>query len=283
MARRWCRPWRMDHGMLELMLRPVRVAWRHRQLLTEMTRREVVRRYRGSLLGGLWLVLAPLLMLAVYAFVFGVVFQVRWGGVGDSKAMFAAVLFCGVSVFSLFSEVLNRSPALILENVNYVKKVVFPLEILSYVAVLSATLHFLFSLGVLLAFVTVSLGVPPASVVLLPVVLVPFLLALVGLSWVVAAFGVYLRDVGQVTGFVSTAMMFLSPVFYPITAVPEGFRHWLWLNPMTHVVEAFRGLLIFGTWPGLADLALLWAVGVGVLVLGHRVFARLRSGFADVL
>ncbi|NMG56050.1 ABC transporter permease [Aromatoleum aromaticum] len=264
-------------------LRPVGLAWRHRELLREMTRREIVRRYRGSALGAIWLVLAPLLMLAVYAFVFGVVFQVRWGGVGDSKAMFAAVLFCGVSVFSLFADVLNRSPMLILENVNYVKKVVFPLEILSYVAVLAACLHFAFSLVVLLVFVGVSMGVPPLSVVALPLVLLPFLLVLVGLSWLVAALGVFLRDVAQVTGFITTAMMFLSPVFYPITAVPESYRHLLWLNPMTHVVEMFRGILIFGRWPAWQELLLWWLVAAGALLIGHAVFRRLRSGFADVL
>ena len=264
-------------------LYPLQLAWRHRRLLQEMTRREIARRYRGSALGALWLVLAPLLMLAVYAFVFGVVFQVRWGGVGDSKAMFAAVLFCGVSVFAVFADVLNRSPMLIIENTNYVKKVVFPLEILSFVAVLAASLHFLFSLVVLLFFTTVSMGWPPASVLALPLVLVPFLLVLVGLSWIVAAFGVFLRDVAQVTGFITTALMFLSPVFYPITAVPEAYRTLLWLNPMSHVVEMLRAVVLFGQWPSVSEVALWWGVAMAVLWAGHAVFRRLRSGFADVL
>jgi lipopolysaccharide transport system permease protein len=264
-------------------LRPFSVAWCHRQLLLEMTRREIVRRYRGSVLGAVWLLLAPLLMLGVYAFVFGVVFQVRWGGVGDSKAMFAAVLFCGVSVFAVFADVLNRSPVLIVENTNYVKKVVFPLEILSYVAVLAASLHFLFSLAVLLVFTTVSIGFPSASVLALPLVLIPFLLVLVGLSWVVAAFGVFLRDVAQVTGFVTTALMFLSPVFYPITAVPEDYRHLLWLNPMSHVVEMLRAVVLFGQWPDWHQLVSWWAVAMGTMFLGHAIFRRLRGGFADVL
>lgn len=264
-------------------LQAVLLAWRHRQLVSEMTRREIARRYRGSVLGAIWLLLGPLLMLAVYAFVFGVVFQVRWGGVGDSKAMFAAVLFCGVSVFGLFADVLNRSPVLILDNVNYVKKVVFPLEILSYVAVLAASLNFGFSLLVLLVFIGFSIGVPPLSLIALPLVLLPFLFSVVGLSWMVAALGVYLRDLAQLTGLITTAMMFLSPVFYPITAVPENYRHLLWLNPMTHVVEMFRGVLIFGRWPQPGELALWWLVSGIVLVLGFALFRRLRAGFADVL
>lgn len=264
-------------------LTPLALAWKHRQLLLEMSRREVTRRYRGSVLGAVWLLLAPLLMLAVYAFVFGVVFQVRWGGAGDDKTMFAAVLFCGVSVFALFADVLARSPLLILDNVNYVKKVVFPLEILSYVAVLAATLQFFFSLLVLLVFIAVSIGMPPPSALALPLLLLPFLLVLVGLSWILAALGVYLRDVAQVTGFITTAMMFLSPVFYPITAVPESYRHLLWLNPMTHVVEAFRALLIHGQWPSPTEVALWWLVAALALAFGHAVFRRLRGGFADVL
>lgn len=273
----------MAEAALSRTLRPLSLAWQHRQLLLEMSRREVARRYRGSVLGAVWLLLAPLLMLTVYAFVFGVVFQVRWGGVGDSKTMFAAVLFCGVSVFGLFADVLNRSPVLILDNVNYVKKVVFPLEILSYVAVLAATLHFFFSLAVLLLFVAFSIGVPPPSALALPLLLLPFLLVLVGLSWILAALGVYLRDLAQLTGLITTAMMFLSPVFYPITAVPESYRYLLWLNPMTHVVEAFRAVLIHGQWPTLAEMALWWMAAALALSLGHAVFRRLRAGFADVL
>lgn len=273
----------MAETAMARLMQPLWLAWQHRQLLQEMTRREIVRRYRGSALGAVWLVLGPLLMLAVYAFVFGIVFQVRWGGVGESRSMFAAVLFCGVAVFSLFSEVFNRSPALILENTNYVKKVVFPLEILGYVTVLTAGLNFILSLVVLLVFIGFSMGMPPLSLLALPLVLLPFMLLLVGLSWVIAALGVYLRDVGQVTGLIATAMMFLSPVFYPVSAVPEGYRHLLWLNPMTHVVEMFRAVLIFGRWPAWEALVLWWLLAVLVLYAAHAGFRRMRGGFADVL
>lgn len=117
----------------------------------------------------------------------------------------------------------------------------------------------------------------------LPLVLIPFLLVLVGLSWVVAAFGVFLRDVAQVTGFVTTALMFLSPVFYPITAVPEDYRHLLWLNPMSHVVEMLRAVVLFGQWPDWHQLVSWWAVAMGTMFLSHAIFRRLRGGFADVL
>lgn len=273
----------MREARVARVLNPLRLAWEQRELLAELTRREVSRRYRGSMLGALWLLLAPLMMLAVYAFVFGMVFQVRWGGVGESKALFAAVLFCGVSVFALFSDVLTRSPALVVENTNYVKKVVFPLEILSYVAVAAAGANFLLALCVLLVFVAISLGTLPVTLVMLPVLLVPYLLMLVGLSWFVAALGVYLRDVAQVTGFLSTALIFMSPVFYPASAIPEGYRFLLALNPMAYVVEAFRAILIFGEWPEPRALAVYWAVSLVVLVGGYGWFRRLRRGFADVL
>ena len=276
-----------DASMFELgarnPLQSVALLWRHRQLVRERTGRESARRYRGAVWGALWRLRAPLLLLAVYAFVFGGVFQVRWGGVGDNKAMFAAVLFCGVGVFGLFADVLNRSSLLVLDNVNYVKKVVFPLEILSYVAVLAATLNLGFSLLVLLVFIGFSIGVPPLTLIALPLILLPFLFMLVGLSWIVAALGVYFRDLAQLTGLITTAMMFLSPVFYPITAVPEAYRHLLWINPMTHVVEMFRGVLIFGNWPSLVELFLWWMIAALILTIGYRLFRRLRAGFADVL
>ena len=270
-------------GPLRRVMRPLQLAWEQRQLFVELTRREIVRRYRGSMLGMLWLVIAPLLMLAVYSFVFGIVFKVRWGGVGENPAMFAAVLFCGVSVFTLFSEVLNRSPILIIENANYVTKVVFPLEILSYVAVAAATANFLLALGVLLIFVAISIGGLPLTLIMVPLLLIPYILMLVGLSWFVAALGVYLRDVAQVTGFISTALIFLSPVFYPVSAIPEAYRFVLLLNPMAYIVEAFRGVLIFGQWPDWKALAVYWIASAVVLVGGYAWFRKLRRGFADVL
>ena len=175
-------------------------------------------------MGLLWSFFNPVLMLAVYTFVFSVVFKARWAGGSDSKTEFALVLFAGLLVFNLFAECVNRAPGLILSNVNYVKKVIFPLEILPVVALGSAGFHFLISLVVWSIFYLLFFGIPPATILLLPLILIPLVLITLGISWLLASLGVYLRDVSQIIGVVTTVLMFLSPIFYPIVALPEEYR-----------------------------------------------------------
>lgn len=184
-------------------------------------------------------------MLAVYTFVFSVVFQARWGAGSESKTEFALLLFAGLMMFNLFAECINRAPSLILSNTNYVKKVVFPLEILPAVTLLSALFHGLISLGVwLLAYLV--FGLPHATALYLPLIVLPFVLFILGLSWALASLGVFLRDVSQFIGVVTMTLMFLSPIFYPATALPEDYRHLLYLNPLTPVIEQTRDVLFWG-------------------------------------
>ena len=222
-------------------------------------------------------------MLAVYTFVFSVVFQARWGGGSGSKTEFALVLFAGLLVFNLFAECINRAPGLILSNTNYVKKVVFPLEILPFVALLSALFHTLISLGVWLIAYTLFFGIPHLTVFYLPLVLLPFCLFLMGLSWALASLGVFLRDVSQFIGLLTTALMFLSPIFYPATALPEDYRRILYLNPLTTVVEQTRDVLFWGKTPDLFMLGIYCVVTLGIAWLGFAWFQKTRKGFADVL
>ena len=196
-------------------------AWRHRDLIGQMIHRDVTGRYRGSILGIVWSFFNPVLMLAVYTFVFSVVFKARWQVGSDNQTEFAIVLFAGMIVFGVFSECVNRAPGLILNNPNYVKKVVFPLEIMPWVSLGSAFFHALVSLGVLLLFSLIVSQSCPWTVFLLPAVLLPLALLVLGLGWFFSSLGVYLRDVGQTIGLVTTVLMFLSPVFYPVTAIPE--------------------------------------------------------------
>lgn len=190
-----------------------RSLWRNRQLIGRMGYREIVGRYQGSVMGLLWSVLNPILMLAIYTFVFSVVFQARWGEVGESRGQFAVVLFAGLIVHGLFAEVLNRSPQLVLSNVNYVKKVVFPLEILPVVQLMAAGFHALISVLVLLGAQWIIHGSVPATALLLPLVAFPLLLLTLGCAWVLASLGVFVRDVGQLVVFATTVLLFLSPVF----------------------------------------------------------------------
>jgi len=189
--------------------------WRNRELILASAKREILGRYRGSVLGLLWSFFNPIFMLAVYTFVFSVVFKARWSVGSESKTEFALVLFAGLIVFNLFAECINRAPALILANPNYVKKVVFPLETLTFVSLLSALYHALISLGVWLAAYVILFGVPHASALYLPFVVMPFALFILGLSWILASLGVYLRDVSQFIGVITSVLMFLSPIFYP--------------------------------------------------------------------
>lgn len=256
-------------------------------LTLQLARREIAARYRGSALGIVWSLLTPLFMLAVYTFVFGTVFNARWPaatGQGErSTAEFAAILFAGLTVFQLFADVINRAPGLILENVNYVKKVVFPLATLPMAALATTLFDTAVRLAVLLFFVAIVRGGIPATALLLPVVLAPYMLLVLGLAWFLSALGVYVRDVAQVVAPLVTAMMFLSPIFFPSTALPEWLQPVLALNPVALPVEASRAVLIWGTAPDWSGLAVYSFVSGAVATLGLVWFQKTRKGFADVL
>lgn len=257
--------------------------WRNRNLISVFVVREVAGRYRGSILGVLWSVFNPIFMLAVYTFVFSVVFKVRWSVGDESKGKFALVLFAGLMVFNLFAECIGRAPFLVLANANYVKKVVFPLEIFPWVTFGAALFHTLISLVVWLIFYTIILGVPHATIFFFPLLLVPMTLLVMGLSWFLAAIGVFLRDVGQIVGVIVTTLMFLTPIFYPLSAIPKKYWIFLYLNPLTFIVEQTRGLLIFGIHPAWGNLCLMTAITFLVAWLGFFWFQKTRKGFADVI
>jgi lipopolysaccharide transport system permease protein len=258
---------------------------RNRQLIVQMTKREVVGRYRGSAFGLAWSFFNPVFMLVVYTFVFSEIFKSRWGGVGasDSKTQFAVVLFVGMIVLNLFSEVLNRAPGLVLSNVNYVKKVVFPLEILPVISTGAALFHSLISLGVLLAAFGIFNGYLHWTAVFTPLVLLPLVILATGLSWMLASLGVFLRDVGQTIAIITTVLMFLSPVFYPVTAVPERFRPFIMANPLTFIIEQARDVLIWGHMPNWLGLGVYTLAAVVIAWAGYVWFQKTRKGFADVL
>jgi len=257
--------------------------WRNRELITASAKREVLGRYRGSMMGLLWSFFNPLFMLAVYTFVFSVVFKARWNMESDSKTEFALVLFAGLIVFNLFGESIIRAPAMVLNNPNYVKKVVFPLEILPVVTLLSALFHGLISLGVWLLAYLLFFGLPHATVLYLPLVILPLLLFVMGLSWGLASLGVFLRDVSQFITTVITVLMFMTPIFYPVTALPEEFRQWLYLNPITPVIEQARDVLYWGKHPDFSLLGIYTLASAMVAWLGFSWFQKTRKGFADVL
>jgi lipopolysaccharide transport system permease protein len=246
--------------------------------------REVVARYRGSWIGLAWSFFNPLLMLAVYTFVFSVVFKSRWSASGEeSQSEFALLLFAGLIVFNLFSEIFNRAPGLVISNVNYVKKVVFPLEILPLVALGSALFHTLVSLIVLLLAQLVLRYSIPWTIIFFPLVLLPLLFASLGVAWFLSALGVYVRDIGQITGVLSTVLMFTSAVFYPLSALPEVYQPWLSLNPLALIIDESRKVLVEGVLPNWFALGLAFLVGLALAFSGFWWFQKTRKGFADVL
>lgn len=259
--------------------------WIQRALAWEMAKREVYSRYQGSVAGLAWSFFYPVLMLGVYTFVFGVIFRSRWSADAGNlpTSEFALILFAGLIVYGMFSECLIKAPALITANIQFVKKVVFPLEVLPVSCVLAATFHMVVGLLVLFAAMLLVQGGIPVTALMFPFVFLPLALATLGITWFIAASGVYLRDLAQVMPLVSTMLLFLSPIFYPITAVPEKFRRIVELNPITGVVEGVREVLIFGRLPDLSVLAWQYVAAVTIAALGLWWFRFVRKGFADVI
>jgi lipopolysaccharide transport system permease protein len=260
-------------------------AWRNRSLIVQLSKRDVLGRYRGSLAGMAWSFFNPLLMLGIYTFVFSTIFKSRWAlaSLDESRAGFAIILFVGIIIHGLLSECINKAPGLILNNANYVKKVVFPLEILPWVVMSSALFHAFISLLVLLlAELAVGHGIP-WTVVLIPMVILPLVFVVMGMTWFISATSVYVRDIAQMTGVFASALMFLAPVFYPLSSLPEQYRAWMYLNPLTFIIEQARGVLIAGTLPDWGALGGYFLLSLLFAWIGFWWFQRSRRGFSDVI
>ncbi|KUE90276.1 hypothetical protein ASL20_03855 [Cupriavidus necator] len=252
-------------------------------LILNLAQREAIGRYKGSILGIFWSLLTPLLMLAVYTFVFSEVFKARWSGGTNSKTEFAIVLFAGMIVFNLFAECIGKAPSIILSNANFVKKVVFPLEILPCVNLLSALFHAGVSMAILIVFELVEAGRVPYTIWQIPLVLLPLAAFILGLSWWLAATSVYLRDVGQTIGILITALMFLSPVFFPVSSLPPRWQTFAHLNPLSFPIEQARNVLVWGQSISWRGWCLYTLVMFAIAWIGFAWFQRARKGFADVL
>ncbi len=269
---------------LLLPLLVLRNLWNHRDLIRQLIKREVGQRYRGSYLGVLWSFITPLLMLMIYTFVFSVIFKSSWKtGTETPVGEFALTLFAGLAAFNLFSEVVNRAPTLILAVPNYVKKVVFPLEILPVVAVGSALINSMITAGLVLIGSALILGQFSRTIFLLPLVYLPLCLLSLGLAWFLASLGVYVRDVGQGISIVVQMLFFLSPVFYPVSVVPEPFRSVISINPLTLILTEFRQTLLWGEVLDFKVWGLWLALTVMLAILGYIWFMKTKKGFAGVM
>ena len=255
----------------------------NRQLISNLVHREVIGRYRGSMLGVLWSLITPAFMLLIYTFVFGVVFKARWNVESDSKIEFALVLYSGLLVFNIFSECITRAPSLILSNSNYVKKVIFPLEILPWVTLGGAIFNFIVGFLIWVVAYVVLVGIPPRTIMLVPIMLVPFSLFVMGLSWFLASVGVYLRDISQVIGLLVQVLMFATPIFYPLSALSEKIQAIIILNPLAIPVEMMRDMMYWGNVSNSQSWIILTTISIVFCLAGFACFQKIRKGFADVL
>ncbi len=273
---------RLIRAIPKAFLYPPRALWRNRKLIRSMVRRDILARYRGSFGGALWTFLNPLLLMATYAFVFGAVLKTRFAG-DTSGAGYVLYFFAGMLPWLAFSEAVGRSPYVILEHRNFVKKLVFPLETLPANLVISGVVTEVFALAIFLGGLLAARHAVPASVVWLPALMVPQLLLTAGLCWFLAALGIFVRDLSQIMGFLLTLWFFLTPICYAETNLPEGARKLLGLNPMYVLVSGYRSIFLEGHAPDLHRLVILWCVAAAAAVCGHAWFHRLRRSFADVI
>jgi len=257
--------------------------WRYRSLVWLMTKREVIGRYRGSMMGILWSLVNPIIMLTVYTLVFGFIFHPQWPEVQAGKANYAVILFTGLIVFAFFSEFITRSPNVLIGNINLVKRVVFPLEIFPCVIIGGILFHIMIQLCVLLAFYFMIHFYLHWTVVFIPLIFVPMIFFALGAGWFLTSTGVFVRDTGYAMQILSMVMMFLSPIFYPVTAIPEKFRTWLYLNPLVFIIEQLRDVVIWGKVPDFFGLAVFSCASIFVAWLGFFWFQKTRKGFSDII
>jgi lipopolysaccharide transport system permease protein len=257
--------------------------WRYWNLISRLIGREFKARYRGSVLGVVWAILTPVFTVLVFTFVFSVVFKTRWGAQNASNGSFVVILLLGLTINNIFAESIARAPGVIVANLSYVKKVVFPLEVLPVVVVIGSLVNACFALAIVIVANFFITGVVHPTLVFLPLVLAPYILLVIGVTLFFSSVGVFIRDLGQIVGLLITIMLFMTPIFYPLSSVPEPYRRLLYLNPLTFTVEQARAVSLFGALPDWRGICLYSAGAVAVLAAGLFWFQRTRNGFADVM
>lgn len=257
----------------------------NRSLIFQMTKRDILSKYKGSAIGVLWSLINPILMLAIYTLVFSVVFKARWGNTvaDEPKTQFAVILFVGMIIHSFLAECLLRAPNLILQHANYVKKVVFPLEILPVVTVLLSVFQSMISSAVLIMAFFIFNGYINWTIIFAPLVFLPLVILSLGLSWLISSLGVYIRDIGQSIGVIVTILIFLSPVFYPLAALPDWMQSIVLLNPLTYIIEQSRAVIVWGQLPDFLGLTIYSVNSVWITCVCYIWFQKTRGGFADVI
>ena len=264
-------------------LAPGLITWKYRGLIAPLVRRRIASRYRGSVLGMLWAILTPLIMLGIYTFIFSVVFQSKWGGAEENQSNFALFLFSGLILYLIFSECVNEAPSLLRENKLYIQQLVFPTEILPWVSVLTSLFNFLINWLILIFFYCAVMGLPPLTAFFMPVIALPVALITVGTVWFISSLGLYLRDITHVVGLMTTALLFLSPIFYPASAVPDSFQLYYSVNPFVPILNMSKAALFQGSPPRWQTFVFLLIGSWTFAWLGYLWFIHSKKGFPDVV
>jgi len=259
--------------------------WINRHLIWNLIYRDIMGRYKGSIFGLAWSFVTPLLMVTIYTFIFGFIFEAKWQEVDKftPNEEFALILFLGLIVFNLFSECIIKAPKVLIDNVIFVKKFIFPLEILPIVVIGSALFHAGISFLVWLIAFEILVGGLQLQALLIPLIIIPLLVMISGLIWFLSSLGVFFRDLNQFIGVICQAAMFLSPIFYPVSAIPKDFRVIVDFNPLTLIIDQSRALLIFNTLPNFSALLIYFAIATLIAWIGFIFFQKTRKGFPNVL
>lgn len=262
---------------------PFLTIYRNWDLFWQLLLRDIQASVRGSVLGIAWIVIVPLVLVAIYTFVFGIVLKSAWASQTQSKLEVPLLYFTGLMVFSFFLEIIMRAPEFLRQNKTYVTRMIFPIEILDWVLVGTAAFKLLISLCLLALFLGIALGRVPSGILLVPIVLLPLIIMVMGLAWIISAIGTYIRDINHALAALGPVLMFMSPIFYSVKQVPEGFVFFYMLNPLSFIIETMRGLIFF-------DQNIIWssyfgycAVALIIFFGGYAFFERVRPGFADVI
>lgn len=259
--------------------------YKGKDLLVELTKRDFQQRYKGSILGVIWALLSPLLMLAVYTFIFVAVFKLKWGAMetNGSKMLYTMMIFAGLIPFQIFSESVNRSVSILNQSANYIKKVVIPVEILPSSIVLSTVLNSFFSVCLLTLGKVFFLDTPNWTLVFIPLLMIPITFLSLGISLLVAAFGIYLKDLVYVIGLLVNVLFYMSPIFYSTDALPENFKVFVMFNPIAPIIEQYRDVFVSGQMFSLHEyfISAFWAFVF--FIIGLIIFRYLRRGFSDVI
>jgi len=257
--------------------------WKHRELIFQLTRMRILQQYKGSYLGLFWSVLKPLSMMLVYTFVFSVIINAKWhGGASGTHSEFAITLFTGYIAFNIFSESVQAAPSLVLNNPSYVKKVIFPIEVLPVISTFAVVVDSFFSMVILLLGTIFILDTFPWTLVFLPAIYVPLILLSLGFSWFLASLGVFFKDLQHLVFILIQMLFFLTPLFYSLSAVPEAYRKFYIMNPLAAIVNHFRMVILWGEIPPLHEYVSLTLICLVICFAGYRVFARNRTLLSDM-